>query len=688
MANPTLRFKRGTQSAFASVGLSTGEPAFITDEHNFYIGLDGNSTTNKFFGSSRYWRKETASKGSGVNLVESTGGLDFITLAAPASVGAAITYTFPGTITDGYFLKTNSTGDLSWDAVVSDFTIAADSGSPDTVSTGSTITFTGGTNVNTAVTDDTITINLDNDISVTNLNVSGISTFVGVATFTTNNVYIDNQLYVGGVQVTGGASIVGEDITARNLSLSGIATVTGLIDANGGLDVTGHTELDNLNVSGITTLAGTVYLGDNTSDDINVGGEFVSNLTPSTNNFYDLGTSSQRWRNVWVSGDLNVAGVITATRFNDILISNKDAVFGYIDGVSETDDTANHGGIAVASTEGSPLIDISVVGINTLPSTYKQLMWIKSGTFTGLATDAWMFNYGVAIGTTTMASGVRLAVGTGVTISDTSVSATTFYGTLSGNSSSSDQVKTVTASDTNATYYVTFVDANNGSATNETVYTDDGIYYNPGTNTLTTQNGFFTGNVTVEGNITVAGSVIGTATTATRATTVDTTGIADNQNYNLTFTNGSGTGKTVGVDSELLYNPNTNTLTVSNLTVNGTTTQVNTSTLTVEDNLIELAKVDGSAPSSDLNKDVGVLLHYYDTAARLGAVYWDDSVSRIVLASRVGESSGVLTVDSGYYAPVEIGSLWVTDCAGTSQVISCTGTERFLENITVDGGTF
>jgi len=114
------------------------------------------------------------------------------------------------------------------------------------------------------------------------------------------------------------------------------------------------------------------------------------------------------------------------------------------------------------------------------------MMWFKSGTL-GFSTDAFGFNYGVAIGTTQMASGVRLAVGSGVTVSDTEVSATTFYGSLVGNVSSADQVKTVTAADTNANYHITFVDANNGSATNESIYTDDGIYYNPGTNKLTTQ---------------------------------------------------------------------------------------------------------------------------------------------------------------------------------------------------------
>ena len=70
------------------------------------------------------------------------------------------------------------------------------------------------------------------------LTVGAASTFVGVATFTSSNVYIDNHLFVGGVNITGGVTL-GEDITARNLNLSGIATVTGLTDLNGDLNVAG-----------------------------------------------------------------------------------------------------------------------------------------------------------------------------------------------------------------------------------------------------------------------------------------------------------------------------------------------------------------------------------------------------------------------------------------------------------------
>jgi hypothetical protein len=91
-------------------------------------------------------------------------------------------------------------------------------------------------------------------------------------------------------------------------------------------------------------------------------------------------------------------------------------------------------------------------------------------------------------------------------------------------------------------------------------------------------------------------------------------------------------------------------------------------------------------PSSDLNIDIGVLFNWYSGTAKKAAVYWDDSASRIAIASDVTESSNVLTASA--YAAIEIGALWVNDCAGQSQVISCTGAERFLENITIDAGTF
>ena len=148
---------------------------------------------------------------------------------------------------------------------------------------------------------------------------------------------------------------------------------------------------------------------------------------------------------------------------------------------------------------------------------------------------------------------------------------------------------------------------------------------------------------------------------------------------NLTF---SGSALTVTGTANVTSN-----LTVGgNLTVNGTTTQVNTVNTTIEDTLLELQKVDGGNLGSDTNKDVGIVMNYYDGSAKKAAMFWDDSAGRFAFGSVVTENTGVL--GSVTYGGVEMGSLYLNDCAGASQVISCSGTTRSLENITIDGGSF
>ena len=194
-------------------------------------------------------------------------------------------------------------------------------------------------------------------------------------------------------------------------------------------------------------------------------------------------------------------------------------------------------------------------------------------------------------------------------------------------------------------------------------------------------------------NVTLAGSydyltISGQAITLGQVDlSTDVTGTLTTSTINVTNVKANdGTAAITITDSTGAVALAQNLTVAGNLIVNGSTTQVNTTQTTIEDQLLELGMVDGAAPSSDLNKDLGVLFNYYTSSAKKAAVYWDDSASRIVLSDDVSESTGVLTAAS--HAGLEIGSLWVNDCAGQSQVISCSGSTRSLANITIDGGTF
>jgi len=230
------------------------------------------------------------------------------------------------------------------------------------------------------------TTNITGDI-----NVGGASTFVGVGTFG-NNLYVANQLYVGGVNVSGGASI-GEDITTRNFLASGISTFNGIIDANSDLDVAKQTTLNNLNVTGIATI-----------QNLNVQSGF---------DVYD--TTATFHNNVFIAGNLSIGGTATNIFAQDLKVFDKEITLGITTDAFgndiSNDITANHGGISIASTVGSPLVDLSLAGFSTLPPTYKQLMWVAANSYGVGTTDAWMFNYAVGIGSTLIPNGVYLAAG-------------------------------------------------------------------------------------------------------------------------------------------------------------------------------------------------------------------------------------------------------------------------------------
>tara|TARA_R100001460_G_scaffold21359_3_gene43664 strand:- start:943 stop:2832 length:1890 start_codon:yes stop_codon:yes gene_type:complete len=120
------------------------------------------------------------------------------------------------------------------------------------VSTGQTALYVQG---DVRVTGD---VNLD-DLRLDQLQVSGISSFIGFSTFAS------------------GITVLGLGATTTTLNVTGVSTFTGNIDANGSIDIDGHTELDDLNVAGVSTLATLGVSVASTTKDLLVTG--VSSVT-------------------------------------------------------------------------------------------------------------------------------------------------------------------------------------------------------------------------------------------------------------------------------------------------------------------------------------------------------------------------------------------------------------------------
>ena len=151
--------------------------------------------------------------------------------------------------------------------------------------------------------------------------------------------------------------------------------------------------------------------------------------------------------------------------------------------------------------------------------------------------------------------------------------------------------------------------------------------------------------------------------------------------------------------TSIVLSPSSGSVAISsNLTVNndlevlGSETDIKSENVRIKDTLVSIGLTAGTGtgplvvPTVDENKDVGLLLNYYDNSAKQAAVFWDDSTSTVGIASDVTETSSVLTVNQ--YAKIIAKSIAISDCAGTSDIIQCEGTTRTLANIVIDGGEY
>jgi hypothetical protein len=173
--------------------------------------------------------------------------------------------------------------------VGNDLSVAGDARVVGVLTVGSSsVTIDGNTNTITVGTGATIHTTT---VSINQLEVAGLSTFAGIGTFQ-SDLFVGGTLYTPALIVNG--SSVGDDITTRNISASGIVTVTGNTDLNGDLDVDGHTELDNVNISGVSTFQDNVNLGDDDRLIFGAGSDLQIFHNSSNNNsvIQETGTGS------------------------------------------------------------------------------------------------------------------------------------------------------------------------------------------------------------------------------------------------------------------------------------------------------------------------------------------------------------------------------------------------------------
>ena len=371
-----------------------------------------------------------------------------------------------------------------------------------------------------------------NSTFATYSNLAGIATYAdsaGIATYAPNAGLSTNATYAGYATTAGIATV---SVNSQGLTGTPDITVSSLT-------------ANELVVSGVTTLG-------------NVNGTYFGNGSNLTGVVIDQTT--QTFSQLIITG-VSTLGVVTGIQAisGDQYYGTKFTGAFSGDGSDLTGVVAS-GSIGLSldnSFVGAAYTEINMVYDGSLDASFVAVGDTGTFTITGLANTAQTQSDSLVV------TGVSTL---GVITGATSIEVGEIYGNnFSGNSGSADQVKTQSQS-LDVDYNVTFVEGNNGSPTNENVFTKANLTYNTFSDILSAPNvsasssvtaatfygdGSGITNVTAVGtgvSVQDGGSLVGTAATINFGNNLSVTPVSAGI-VTVTASGGSGSGITTAIIS-------------------------------------------------------------------------------------------------------------------------------------------
>jgi hypothetical protein len=289
--------------------------------------------------------------------------------------------------------------------------------------------------------------------------------------------------------VTATTSLIISGTTPTNSTVTGALQVAGGVGIGGGLFVGG--------VVTATTFVGALTGTATTSTNIAGGaaGSIPIQVSPSVTAFVPLGTSgyvltagtnTATW--TAVSG-LSAGTATTATQVNTVLQTSNATYYPTF--VSANNASAT--GMSVYTTSSftiNPSTGVVAVASTTAATgTNSGALQVAGGV--GIGSNLYVGNSATILSTIASTSSVQnnalyiaggVGIGTSLLVTGPAVfnNSVTFSGAITGTASTASQVNTVLQTG-NASYYPTFVNANNASATGMSLYTTGSFVINPST---------------------------------------------------------------------------------------------------------------------------------------------------------------------------------------------------------------
>ena len=501
-------------------------------------------------------------------------------------------------------------------ALVTAFTLAGDSGTDQTISGGDTMTIAGGTNINTVGTNtDTLTVNLDAEIALTNVTATG---YIQGGFLTDGVATLSSGSLTGAVNGTFSGTVDAGTVEFDNLSGTGAVTVTDIIDDDSMASASATTLATSESVKAyVDATAGAADLdfqGDSGSGAVDLDSQTLDiagglNLTTTASGqtlTVAMDTTLTGMTAATFSGQVQ-AGTLTdgtlSITAGAITGATNITATGTVQGGTLTDGTAsiNAGAITGAT-------DITATGTIQGNTLRDSILTINGGAISGATTGS--FSGTVSAGNLDASGGL-------VTFNQLSDGTLTMDAILDEDNMASDSA-TALPTQQSVKAYVDSQISLQGAAMN--------IQGDTGTGSI----------VFATETLDIAGTANEIETSFDNGTNTMTIGLPDdvtmgNVTVGGTLFSNDITANTVEIDGDMTVIGDT--VMQGNLTVQGNTTIVNSNTITTGDNVITL-NADlpaGQAPSQDM----GILMNRGSSANV--EILWLETVDYFVFRDENGD---------------------------------------------------
>jgi hypothetical protein len=506
--------------------------------------------------------------------------------------------------------------------------------------------------------------------------------------FEQNSAFAFGNIYANGTAVL--ADIVGDTVTftpANNLVILANATTD--------------------------TISFEVSQSPNFTGNFQVSGTVGSNLIPTGNIVYNLGNTTNRWNDLWLSNSTIYLGnaQISANATSLILTNPEGAqtVFsGSVANIIAGTVTAT-GNVTGGNLSTSGILSVTGnANVGNIGATNANVTAI---TATGNANVGNLGTAGLVTATGNITGGNLITAGQVVATGN--ISASTFIGNISGNIDAGGANTNIQFNDddilngsaaftfdktSNAVTATGNISAGNiitggvidatGNITGGNITTAGNVSANYFLGNVACASGIFTTKIfngNSEANIVSAGGNLeisiggvddivivtssGLQTTGTLTATGNITGgnIATagviTATGNVTGGNLVTTGNVVagnlqvsGIEAVTTLNVSGDTTIVGNLTVSGTTITANVSSLVVTDPILGLGRgANGDPLTSNDGLDRGIEMFYYNTAERIAFMGFDNNEGKMISAANASIANNIVTVNS--YGTTVVGTL-------------------------------